>query len=110
MRACPAMNALRGKLIVAPPRAQKMPISIGPTRKDAGTATWSSTRARISEAQTATAHCRARRIDPKVHLLPSGSCRARGFEAPLVPAYCSMVALDETYDSAPAKTGNERGH
>src|SRR5215207_9466075 len=69
--ACPAINALRGKRIVAPARAHRMPISMGPTRKEAGRANRSSTRARISDAQTATAHCRAGRIDPKVHLLPS---------------------------------------
>jgi hypothetical protein len=75
--ACPAMNALRGKRIVAPARAQRMPISMGPTRKDAGTASRSSTRARASEAQIATAHWRVGRIDPKVHLLPSRSSRTR---------------------------------
>jgi hypothetical protein len=68
--ACPAMNALRGKRIVAPASAQKMPISMGPTRKEAGMAARSSTRARVREAQSATAHWRVGRIDPKRHLLP----------------------------------------
>src|SRR5215210_3881928 len=89
--ACPAMNALRGKRIVAPPRAQRMPIIMGPTRKDAGRANRSSTRARISDAPTAAAHCRAGRINPKVHLLPSRSCRARGFEAPVDPSLLGVL-------------------
>src|SRR3954470_18085777 len=91
MSACPAMNALRGKRIVAPPSAQRMPIIMGPTRKDAGRANRSSTRARISDAPTAAAHCRAGRIDPKVHLLPSRSCRARGFEAPVNPSLLGVL-------------------
>lgn len=97
MSACPAMNALRGKRIVAPPRAQKIPISMGPTRKEAGTANRSSTRARISEAQTARAHCRAGRINPKMHLFRQGLAVHEGSKPPSVPAYYSMVALDEAY-------------
>src|SRR3954471_14766600 len=104
--ACRAMNALRGKRIVAPPRAQRMPISMGPTRKEAGTATRSSTRARISDAQTATAHWRAGRIDPKVHLLPSRSYHARGCEAPVNPSIRFHGRLSTTLrDSKPVLKG-----
>src|SRR3954453_167611 len=97
--ACPATNALRGKRIVAPPRAQKMPISMGPTRKEAGTATRSSTRARISDAQTATAHWRAGRIDPKVHLFRHDLAPHEGVKRPLIPAYGFMSVSRRDLDT-----------